>query len=162
MTEEIIIDGVNVAGCEFIADTKNGLVKCISWVHNNKNQVSGHWDCRENKNCYYKQLKRLEQENKELKDDYDEISNNSEILHENNCLRIANAKLSEDLCQHGISMREWREQAINYRSALEEIREIAKFNQFYNPEDLLINGDIGQMQDLKMTEIYEKINEVLK
>jgi len=68
----------------------------------------------------------LEQENKELKDDYDEISNNSEILHENNCLRIANAKLSEDLCQHGISMREWREQAINYRSALEEIREKAQ------------------------------------
>ena len=48
-----------------------------------------------------------------------------------------------------------------YRSALEEIRGIAKFNQFYNPEDLLINGDIGQIQDLKMTEIYNRINEVL-
>jgi hypothetical protein len=47
------------------------------------------------------------------------------------------------------------------KSALEEIREIAKFNQFYNPEDLLINGDIGQIQDLKMTEIYNRINECL-
>lgn len=36
----------------------------------------------------------------------------------------ANKKLSEDLWQHGISMREWREQSIKYRSALEEIREI--------------------------------------
>ena len=48
-----------------------------------------------------------------------------------------------------------------YRQALEEIRDIAKFNQFYNPEILLINGDIGQIQNLKMTEIYNKINEVL-
>lgn len=64
---------------------------------------------------------RLEQENKELKEAYDEISNNSEILRENNSLRIANAKLSEDLWQHGISMREWREQSIRYRSAFEEI-----------------------------------------
>ena len=68
MTEEIIIDGVDVAECEFIADTKNGLVKCISWVHNNKNPVSGHWDCRENKNCYYKQLQRLKQELQRYKD----------------------------------------------------------------------------------------------
>ena len=49
-----------------------------------------------------------------------------------------------------------------HKQALEEIREIAKFNQFYNPEKLLINGDIGQIQNLKMTEIYNKINEALE
>lgn len=101
--------------------------------------------------CYYRQLKRLEQKYKELKKAYDEISNNSEILHENNCLRIANAKLSEDLWQHGISMREWREQALNYRSALEEI-----IDMFLNQV-----AWVGQLTNFE-EEIYNKINEVLK
>lgn len=49
-----------------------------------------------------------------------------------------------------------------YKQALEEVREIAKLHQYFNPEILEIKGNIGQIQDLKMTEIYEKINEVLK
>ena len=91
----------------------------------------------------YKQLKRLEQENKELEENQCHFSTCEHIDAE-----IARyAKLSKSF--------------LNYRSALEEIREIAKFNQFYNPEYLLINGDIGRIQNLKMTEVYNKINEVL-
>lgn len=81
---------------------------------------------------YFKQLKRLQEENEELKK--------------------LKCKFKE-YCTCDIE---------KYRSALEEIREIAKFNQFYNTEKLLINGDIGQIQDLKMTEIFKKCNEVLK
>lgn len=101
----------------------------------------------------YKQLKRLEQENKELKKAYDEISNNSEILHENHSLRIANAKLSEDLWQHGISMREWKEQSLKYRSALEEIQKVIK------SYDLTV--DNGASVDTLYT-IKNIINEVLQ
>ncbi|MBO7696230.1 MAG: hypothetical protein J6T10_26640 [Methanobrevibacter sp.] len=59
MTEEIIIDGVNVAECEFYTPT------CVSmhiWGETTKTNK-----CEENHNCYYKQLKRLEQERDELK-----------------------------------------------------------------------------------------------
>ena len=49
-----------------------------------------------------------------------------------------------------------------YKKALEEVREIAKLYQYFNPEILEIKGNLGQIQDLKMTEIYDKINEVLK
>ena len=55
MTEEILIDGVNVAGCEQIFAQK----KCALL-----DQVY----CEDNPDCYYKQLKRLEQENKELEE----------------------------------------------------------------------------------------------
>ena len=50
--EEIIIDGVNVAGCE----QRFGDNKCA---------LLDQYFC-EDSDCYYKQLKRLEQENKEL------------------------------------------------------------------------------------------------
>lgn len=55
MTEEIIIDGVNVARCHYYeeGDCCNKDILTLS--------------C-ENTNCMYKQLKRLEQENKALKD----------------------------------------------------------------------------------------------
>lgn len=72
------------------------------------------------------QYNKVVEQNKELQKAYNEISNNSEILHENHCLRIANARLNEDLLQNKVSMREWREQSINYRSALEEINTLAK------------------------------------
>ena len=73
MTEEIIIDGVNVAGCEFYFED-NGVIApdgtperaniCTSPEKSCENNDS----CYCNKNCYHKQLKRLEQENKELKE----------------------------------------------------------------------------------------------
>jgi hypothetical protein len=121
MTKEIIIDGIDVSKCEAFFKANKTCYNCYA--------------C-EGSNCYFKQLKRLEQENKELEKQLLE----DKILDEH----------IESLSQED-----------TYRSALEEIRVIAKFNQFYNPEDLLINGDIGQIQNLKMTEIYNKINEVL-
>ena len=64
--EEIIIDGVNVAGCEQRSDIHkellaDGAIKEFS----NYCYISN--DGCYGINCYYKQLKRLEQENAELK-----------------------------------------------------------------------------------------------
>lgn len=53
MQEEIIIDGVNVAGCDFVSK----IGGCDSYTDG---VCEGH-------NCEHKQLKRLAQENKELK-----------------------------------------------------------------------------------------------
>lgn len=57
--KEIIIHGVNVAECEFYE-----LCGCIDDNHELN-------ECKDNPNCYYKQLKRLEFENKLLKADYE-------------------------------------------------------------------------------------------
>ena len=61
MTEEIIIDGVDVARC----------CKCYKIEQKILCGVSG--ICANNPNCYYKQLKRLEQENKQMKSALEEI-----------------------------------------------------------------------------------------
>lgn len=131
-------------------------------------------------------IKRLEQENKILKSNTNVLNDyilkneqlktnidslvkiNESLKQENNAYKQSEQEAIEiikELKEYSQRMENQRENYYkeynNYRSALEEIREIAKFNQFYNPEYLLINGDIGQIQDLKMTEIYNKINEVL-
>ena len=73
MSEEIIIDDVNVAECEFYFED-NGVIApdgtperaniCTSPENSCKNNDS----CYCNKNCYYKQLKRLQAENYKLKE----------------------------------------------------------------------------------------------
>lgn len=65
MTEEIIIDGVDVAGC--ISFDKNNGHNICCYDDTREDKIPFANFCVENKNCYYKQFKRLEQENKELK-----------------------------------------------------------------------------------------------
>lgn len=55
--KEIIIDGVDVSGCsELFKTTQRPQCALIDQYY-----------CETNPDCYYKQLKRLEQENAELK-----------------------------------------------------------------------------------------------
>lgn len=56
--EQIIIHGVNIIDCDnYYVEQETDQVKC---------DLSGEY-CRENKNCFYKQLARKTQECKELK-----------------------------------------------------------------------------------------------
>ena len=62
MTEEVIIDGVNVTGCkDFLEPNGCDNNDCISF------------QCDRNYNCQYKQLQRLKQENEELKNKIDKF-----------------------------------------------------------------------------------------
>lgn len=76
---EIYIDGVNVAGCEHYCEkinTGSGVIQnplkqgfCLHNITGLQNadiyfRMLTFPKCREQSNCYYKQLKRLEQENK--------------------------------------------------------------------------------------------------
>lgn len=72
--KEIIIDGVNVAGCDYAILPKDSCLakpqpyaketSCIACKeHNTKLNF-----CKNNPNCYYKQLQRKEQECEELKE----------------------------------------------------------------------------------------------
>ena len=61
MTEEIIIDGINVAGCRHLKN--NGIKNPICW---SGGCISAYNSClcKDNIDCDYKQLIRLEHENK--------------------------------------------------------------------------------------------------
>ena len=160
MTEEIIIDGVNVAGCNAYKEghclDKTAILLCDT------NKCSNYND------CYYKQLQRLKQENKELKEKIIELSEEKgHLIVENNTLKEANQSLSmlgTDLASANETVRKeffradknkdmWREKAEEYRSALEEIQKAIK------SYDLAV--DNGASVDTLYT-IRKIINEVLK
>jgi flagellar biosynthesis chaperone FliJ len=151
MTEEIIIDGVNVAGC---ANLDSLICNCGVI-------------CK-GRDCYYKQLKRLEQENKELKEKIIELSEEKgHLIVENNTLKESNQSLSilgTDLASAHETVRKeffradknkdmWREKAEEYRSALKEINHILEIHKDELEECL--HNDIDGM-------IQNKINEVLQ
>lgn len=68
--KQIIIDGVDVSGCK---KYEHEIVRCNATM---KNMCFCGGRCTDKKNadCYYKQLKRKEQECKELKSDLTDIS----------------------------------------------------------------------------------------
>ena len=100
---EIIIDDVDVSGCEFKSCFDD---ECYSDVDSSENL-----NCKDNPNCYYKQLKRLQAENERLKEE------NSKIVW-------------DEVCTTNCS----KYKAYNkYRKALEEIRGIlCKGRTFYD------------------------------
>ena len=71
--KEIIIDGVDVSECEFL--WKEKLPKKIC---NNGNLDC---DCKKNQDCYYKQLKRKEQECEDLRTHCKYIDETNKILY---------------------------------------------------------------------------------
>ena len=65
MTDKnIIIDGVEVSGCEFLLENSLHKIEfsCICRGNSQENALHLHLHCKNNPNCYYKQLKRKEQE----------------------------------------------------------------------------------------------------
>ena len=63
MDNKVIIDGVDVSGCECSSQIDLDInIICNS---NSPKKCSGY--CKDNPNCYYKQLKRKEQECEKLK-----------------------------------------------------------------------------------------------
>ena len=120
MTEEIIIDGVNVAGCEFYQIEANELYPKAQYCGSMRNTF-----CENEPDCYYKQLKRLEQENKRLKKDV-QLFKCLDTFGESEC-RCACRCLGNEFCEDA------DKKINNYRSALEEIRELStKDVQFGN------------------------------
>lgn len=63
-------------------------------------------DCKYNENCYYKQLKRLEQENKQLKEEIEELKDvcNYCVMHTYNSALIDIKNITDarcDKCEYG-------------------------------------------------------------
>lgn len=83
--KQIIIDNVDVSGCEWIREV--GLDSEYICTCNSPNKTSGY--CKHNLNCYYKQLKRKEQECEEFRKANDE---KNELLAKLGCPTIATAR----------------------------------------------------------------------
>ena len=71
--KQILIDGVDVSGCEYFL---KGYCYCINHI---VERMSENEFCKDNPNCYYKQLLRKEQECEELKDLNTRLDNQREI-----------------------------------------------------------------------------------
>lgn len=74
----IVIDGVDVSGCEYCLK----MTKCRCTIQQDVYKCL----CEENPNCYYKQLQRKEQDYEKVKQTLDiikEIAENREIFCEN-------------------------------------------------------------------------------
>ena len=164
MTEEIIIDGVNVAGCVQLIEEP--FYPC---------GLGG--ECKGWENCYYKQLKRLEQENKELGRKAFLAEQNVQTTAATFCekdnkiieLEQENKELKSDVLkwqkafsrQYQINENKGYSKAEeNYRSTLEEIRndlkEVCKEECDYAKPKFC--GDC----DCRYGQILNKINEVLQ
>ena len=107
MTEEIIIDGINVRDCNRcnpfhydrgVSEYPICLTSCEQW---------GGFEhyCNQRPDCYYKQLKRLEKERDELKEKYFLVEQESinksnticELKQENEMLKQENRLLYKEL-----------------------------------------------------------------
>lgn len=108
--EEIIIDGVNVAGCEF-------LRHCV--IPDNEGCKIDDSLCCDVGNCYYKQLKRLEQKNAELKA-YKDVNEDFKTAWAE--LKAENERLKEEKDGMQILIDNYITLTEKYQQTLQEIK----------------------------------------
>ena len=116
MTEEIIIDGVDVAGCEHLCTSQMGN-NCL--IYNRGFSMN----CKNTSDCDYKQLQREKQYCKSLENwretaikNINEVNKTCIELMQKNKQLITDSRLKCLNCKY--------KYAKEYKSALEEIREI--------------------------------------
>ncbi|MDE6138562.1 MAG: hypothetical protein K2F57_03740 [Candidatus Gastranaerophilales bacterium] len=133
--KEVIIDGVNVAGCKrFTTEQPHLGITCLdSLVLSPK--------CEDNPDCYFKQLQRLRAENEELKKKLERYKLYQEVEE-------FIEKYSEDKGKPTISYKLFR-----YKQALERVKEKAQEN------DEMLQGYHHEWANNKL--ILDIINEVL-
>lgn len=127
--KQIIIDRVNVAGCEDYGYRG----KAGYWCH--------YYDepCTDYPNCYYKQLKRKEQECARLKEEIEKLKGTNGAIHPNS----AYYKISKLRCKNNELERQHYDLCIlktKYKQTLQEIKEIAEngcYDEYGMPLDEL-------------------------
>ena len=141
MTEEIIVDGVNVWECTY---SKIGIDKkcyCEEDLYDDGTPV---YECLERTECTYKQLKRLEQEN-------NTICYNLHLAEQENKELKKQIESQKGLITVGGKAQ--YEMTLAYdkcKSALEEIREYC---------DRIERGEVIGTQDCLINSINEALNE---
>lgn len=128
--KQIIINGVDVSECTYSKIGKYNKY-CEQDLYDDGTPV---FTCDECTNCYYKQLKRKEQECEELKKELHQIFKEKDGLHliidrlleaSGYDTNTASAEDFEDVYEN---MRYEKQQLDQYKQALAEIKEIAEEN----------------------------------
>lgn len=112
--EQIIIDGVDVSGCEYLKPYNYGTqfsCCCDNSKPSTPTRITGRGGCMYNLNCYYKQLARKTQECEELKE-------RASIAEDNFACEV------QTRLYHQNEWLKFSEENDRYLKALEEIEEI--------------------------------------
>ena len=157
--KQIIIDGVNVSGCEKQGETIAGITCGNGERIRFANEIiTKHKLCKDNPNCYYKQLKRKEQEVQQAMDNYVQLDL-QRVKEYNELVDLYKAKeqeceeLKSDLtdlskiidCKNGTILT-FEEQLDQLKQTLAEIEEIAmcimdddleESSAYYNAKQIL-------------------------
>lgn len=140
--KQIIIDGIDVSGCEHYDEV------CLGNHHYK-------W-CKDNDNCYYKQLKRKEQE---CEADKMEAEEGYEINVE---LKAKNEILEKDKANLAVITETLKVQFKKLKQTLAEIKEIAESemdSKEFMAVQYMLNGSIDNKNKV-LKQILQKINEV--
>lgn len=165
--KEVIIDDINVAGCEYHSSTPTSE---LCYMKGNK--------CKHNPNCYYKQLQRKEQECEKLKIQLmhkDEVnmffntpiegwSNDPceicQYKQEYKHLQAENEKLKNNLAIANSNHEAAEKENDSYMRALEEIKGLSQsINDDFESDD--IEQQLHYVKEIA-EQINNKIHEVLK
>ena len=137
--KQVIINGCDVAGCEYLGLYKECKLKCGSCCP---------IDCSDNPNCYYKQLKRKEQECQQAMDNYVQLDL-QRVKEYNELVDLYKAKEQE--CErlrfpmkdsnYAILTKEEFEDYKKLKQTLTEIKEIAEKHKITAHCDYLTDMD---------------------
>lgn len=154
MSEEIIIDGVDVSGCEFFCNMSNGEPDTL--CHCYKDMYGFDTNCKYNeaaKNCYYKQLKRLQEK-------YDTVVNkffNSET--DKTRLQAENEELKKRDKENLHYLACMTSQRNKLKLSLEEIREIMQenCNQCFEIDNFTKPDDCGICEWARVLKVIKEL-----
>ena len=164
LTNAVIIDGVNVAGCDFVSK----IGGCDSYTDG---VCEGH-------NCEHKQLKRLEQDSKQLTQWLDEARNNADfwcnkctsLVQENKDFEILAKSLYKRIEElekenEALAFRE-RLYKADYEASEQENRELRKANEI-SIEKVTVTAEAKRLQELEqenkqMKSALEEILEIIR
>ena len=123
MSKEIIVNGVDVSGCEKQGETVAGITCGNGERIRLANEIiTKHKLCKDNPNCVYKQLKRKGQELEELQETIDDF------ITDNNSLYSDDGKQPSNLDELQECMQSSMNEFVKYKQALDEIEKLAKEN----------------------------------
>ena len=116
--KQIIIDGVNVSGCEKQGETIAGITCGNGERIRFANEIiTKHKLCKDNPNCVYKQLKAKEQELEELQETIDDF------ITDNNSLYSDDGKQPSNLYELQECMQSSMNEFVKYKQTLDEIED---------------------------------------
>lgn len=155
--DKVIIDRIDVSECSMKCENGDCALYYAE-LNNDNNELIYGFNCSDNENCYYKQLKRLQAEYDDLHLTYAGCKTANTGLQElNEKLQAENERLKNDLNEayEHYNFKRIHNEVINaenfkYKQALQEIREIA--NIIYNTNCNYI---------AESHKIIDKINEVI-